>query len=125
MVAMADGPAMSGIASGTMKGSLDSGSRDLKFSPYWVGKIILIAIKNKIIPPEILRAGWVMFRPLRIFCPAKIKPVRIRNAIKVSRKIIAERLFASMGFKIDKNTGIFPKGSITKNKVIAVVYNVI
>lgn len=64
--AMIDGPATAGIASGTMRGS-PSGS--LPNIPSGRGNIILIAIRNRIMPPEIEIASLVRFRISRRYRP--------------------------------------------------------
>ncbi len=51
IVASAEGPAISGIAIGTIKGSCEPKRVTLPFSP---GKIIFKAITKKITPPAIV-----------------------------------------------------------------------
>ncbi len=58
-----EGPAIMGMAMGTRKGSSPAAS---PVTPPSLGKIILMAMRNKMMPPAILTASWRKLRKLRI-----------------------------------------------------------
>lgn len=62
-IAMVEGPAIIGTAKGTIRGSPCCFNAASSLSS---GKIILIEIKKRIIPPAIVRAGMEICMPLRI-----------------------------------------------------------
>ena len=109
------GPATNGIANGTINGSSPAGS-PLLF-PEALGKIILMAIRNRMMPPEMETVSARRLRNARIFSPANSIT---RRAISNSRTMIARRLFGSVCFSTDMKIGRFPSGSIIRiNKTAA------
>ena len=122
------GPATNGIANGTINGSSPAGS-PLLF-PEALGKIILMAIRNRMMPQEmepvsarrvrkaVASSDNAHYRTLTI---DNIIEDRItRRAISNSRTMIARRLFGSVCFSTDMKIGRFPSGSIIRiNKTAA------
>jgi hypothetical protein len=84
-----------------------------------------MAIKNKIIPPEILIAAWLKPKPFKIDEPKNTKKTRTKNAIIHSRKIIYKRRRRGSFFNNERKIGMFPIGSITNTKVIILEYKFI
>ena len=82
-VANAEGPAIAGIAKGTIKGS----SRVSGSSLAGGGNTIRKAIKNKITPPPICSANSLKFMRRKKLSPTNIKLNNKTNAIITSRKI--------------------------------------
>jgi hypothetical protein len=79
------------------------------------GKIILIAIKNNIIPPAIPNEDSAICSDCKIYLPMNMKNNRTNRAIKSSLIIIFLRLLIGIFLRILKNSGTFPIGSMIKN----------
>ncbi len=120
-MAIVAGPAKSGIANGTRKGS------PLGFLSVMVavGKIRRMAIIKRIMPPATLSALSDTCRPRRIGWPANKNTKRIARANSASRMMIYSCLFGFTCFRVLMNTGILPRGFIIKNRVNAAVYKFI
>lgn len=109
--AIAPGPEINGIASGTRIGSLGE-----VLSTCSVGKIIPNAMSRRRIPPPMLRMGGVIPKKEKIFEPKKLKIIRIIKAKKNSRMRIIRCFFGSYLSSSLINTGIFPSTLLMKNK---------
>ena len=80
-VTIVDGPAIMGMANGTINGS--SAIISWCIAPKY-GKIIRIAIRNRIKPPEIVKAGSEICMASRRYLPKKRKRHRIPSAMSSS-----------------------------------------
>lgn len=78
------GPAINGIAIGTIIGSSSSSI----VITLLFGKTIPRATKKRMIPPDIRNAGCSRLRKLRILSPPKAQIIRIAKAIMDSRRMI-------------------------------------
>ncbi len=107
---MALGPAINGMATGTINGS-PSISSSTSFPPV-PGKIMFKAIKKRITPPDMRRISSDRFKALRNTSPKKRNPTKTKKAMRHSRKITSERRPLGTCFKDAMNSGIFPKGSV-------------
>jgi hypothetical protein len=84
-VVMAEGPAMRGMATGTMKGSPpESASTRLGPEP---GKTMLMAIRKRITPPAMRRVSSERRRASRKNEPNSKKTTRVRKAMPHSRRM--------------------------------------
>ncbi len=111
------GLATNGFANGTINGSSPAGS-PLR-SPEALAKIILMAIRNRMMPPEMETVSARRLRNARISHPNRNTSIT-RRAISNSRTMIARRLFGSGMFSTDMKIGRFPSGSIIRiNKTAA------
>ncbi len=118
-VAKIEGPAISGMANGTINGSPSPSSSSL-ITPPRVGKIIRMAIIIITKPPPIATASVLKPKVCRILPPANKNRIINSSAISNSLIIMNRRLSSGTLSKTDRKIGIFPKGSIIKNKVSAV-----
>jgi hypothetical protein len=80
---------------------------------------------KSIIPPAILSAGSEMSKNPRIYRPVKRNKTRTTRAISISRMIIFLCFRESTFLRIAENSGIFPKGSMTRNSKTVAENNVI
>jgi hypothetical protein len=79
-----------------------------------------MAIRNRMMPPEMETVSARRLRNARIFSPANRNTSITRRAISNSRTMIARRLFGSVCFSTDMKIGRFPSGSIIRiNKTVA------
>jgi len=109
---MALGPAINGIATGTINGS-PSISSSTSFPPV-PGKIMFRAIKKRITPPDIRKISSDRFRALKNISPKKRNPTKTRKAMRHSRKITSGRRSLGTCLKDAIKRGIFPKGSVIR-----------
>jgi len=122
IVAIAEGPATKGVARGTIKGSPSGVSPNIFSEPR---KIIFKAIIKSMIPPAMLSDGPEISKNPRIYRPVKRNETRTTRAMSISRKIIFLCFLESTFLRIAKNSGTFPKGSITRNSNTAAENKVI
>lgn len=115
-VAKADGPAMSGIANGTIKGSP---SNVFPITPWRDGNTIRIPIINRMIPPAMLTDSLCNCSKFNNFCPKNRKSNSIPNAINNSLTIIFHLRFCSISCNNDSSIGTLPSESSTKNSTTA------
>ena len=113
---MAEGPAMAGMASGTISGSpSNSGTCD-----GGGGKIMRKAIRNITTPP-----ATCSDRPLRLSTRRKPSPRNMKvsntpNAMLISRRITRERRSGATFFSALAKIGMLPNGSvISSNRMVA------
>lgn len=111
------GPANSGMASGTTNGSFagDSGE-SASFAAE--ENTNLIAIMNRMIPPDNSNEACVRFRYFRIAPPQNRKRSRTPSAIRDSLTTMRRYLVAAVLLSTAMKTGRLPSGFITrKNKI--------
>ena len=116
IIAKLDGPAISGIAKGTINGSPPG---VLPNNPPSFGNTILMAIKNNTMPPPIRIASCDTCKNDKIYGPNSKNINSTTYAINNSRRKTKRRRSSGTCFNTDKNKGMFPSGSITKNSKVA------
>ncbi len=84
-IAMAEGPAIRGTARGTINGSPAKLVLKTLSVPE---KTIFMAIRNRIMPPDMLRAGGEISNKCMMYLPDIKKITNINNAIDISRSMI-------------------------------------
>ena len=109
-VAIELGPATNGIARGTINGSR---SRSSAGAP-GCGKIILSAIRNRMMPPAMARPSCEMPSRPSSAGPAKRNVTRIASAMSISRAITQRRRAGGTGASAARNIGTLPAGSMTR-----------
>ena len=111
-----DGPASNGTASGTSRGS-PSGKCPM-IPPVGGGKIIFKAIRKSTIPPPILNDCCCRLSKFKRYHPRNRKINNTRRAKSNSQMRIFLRRFSSgICFRIERNIGIFPNGSMIRISV--------
>ncbi len=118
-VDIAAGPANSGMASGTMNGSF-VGSPGAFASFAAELNTSLIAIMNRMIPPDNSSDACVRFRYFRIAPPQNRKRSRTPSAIRDSLITIKRYLAAPVPSSSAIKTGRLPSGFITRKNKISV-----
>lgn len=114
-MAIAEGPAISGIARGTISGSWVSVG-----SVFPVGNTIFIEMVKRTMPPDMPSACLFICIADSMCSPMYKKASRIISAMSISLTMMSWRFFAGYSFNSDKNVGILPKGSIMSMSVIIV-----
>jgi len=115
-IEMALGPAISGIAMGTMRGASEEGSSIIRRE----GNSITKAIKKRTIPPASRSDCSCNPRPLSKLPPKNAATRSIAVAIAASRKIITRLFDGGTSANSAFNTTKFPKGSIIRNSSSAI-----
>jgi drug/metabolite transporter (DMT)-like permease len=119
-VARADGPAISGTASGTMSGSpLGCGPK----APSGWAKTMRMAIMKRITPPAMDNDVSERCMSSRSARPNIMKSARIAAAIAHSRTITRRRRGAATSASIAFTSGTLPNGSITSRSNITAETN--
>ena len=113
-VVSVDGPAISGIASGTMKGSPSGPSAKAEWC---VGKIICMAIRNSTMPPATDMAVRSSASAETKYLPNSRKKTMIPSAMNSSRAITARRRSSPTFLSALMNSGMLPSGSMTSVSV--------
>ena len=107
------------LQGGKIKGSEPSGlKRSARDEP--PGNIICMAIKKRMIPPAIKRAGFCIPKEFKRGDPKNVKKMMIASAIKASLRMIRYFFFPSISFNTERKMGMFPIGSISKKRVKAI-----
>src|SRR5215831_4633551 len=119
-VASADGPAMSGMASGTMSGSPAS---SLPNVPSKRPNTMRIAIMKRITPPAMDKDVCVSCMTDMICGPKAPNAARIAKAIAHSRRMIARRRGTGMPASMAFTTGTLPNGSTTSRRMMTAERN--
>lgn len=120
MIASDDGPAMSGMAIGTIKGSICSPLFSAGVIMFFVGKTIPRATKKSNIPPDMFRVAGSSPSISSTKFPAKKKKSNIASAQSSSRRNIRLCRFRAYPFIIPCMVGANPTGSITMtNKMMS------
>lgn len=111
------GPAISGTAKGTNKGSLSESLDAIESIPF--PKTKLNEMIKRTIPPAMLNEDCLISNKFKI-CRPMNKNINIITSAKNS-SLTKTFVFLSFGtfFSIVMKSGILPNGSITKNNVIA------
>src|SRR6056297_402578 len=125
-VAIAPGPAISGMASGKTEGSsLSSSSSASSACPCrrlvrrW--NSMSRAVRNNRIPPAIRNAGMEMPTKPSTASPKAAKTIRISAAVMQARRAMARRRAASIPCVRATKSGVMPTGSIMTNSVTKAV----
>src|SRR6266571_300942 len=113
-VAIAAGPAIDGIASGTMSGSPEGVSPKM---PSRLRKIIRSAIRNKIIPPARLSERSDSPKRSRRALPNITNTISTASAIAHSRAITRKRRAGLTCRSSETNNGMLPIGSVTSSRI--------
>ena len=109
-VASAEGPAMSGMASGTMNGSPFGWGPN---APSGFPNTIRIAIMKRMIPPAIDSDASERCISSRILRPKSMKSARVAKAMRHSRTITLRRRGAGTSASMAFTIGTLPKASVT------------
>lgn len=112
--ANSDGPAINGIASGTRSGSP---SRSFSAAGSRPGKTILNPMMNKMMPPAMATDSDRSPKNPMTKRPQKTNPTITARANRSSRVKTRRCLVGGTRSRIVKKTGMFPKGSMIRNKV--------
>jgi len=116
----ADGPAISGMARGTMKGS-SSVSSAVPFMIALAGKTMPSAMSRRMKPPEICKVEVVRPRNCKRSLPQNRKINSTARAMRDSRMRI--RFWSRFGYleMMLENNGKFPKGSRTTMRMVVML----
>ena len=115
-VANAEGPAMAGMARGTISGSTNCSVSCAAGG----GKTMRSAIKNKITPPPICSDKSLKFMTRKKPSPTNIKVSSNRKAIEISRRMTLARRCGATCLSALANTGMLPTGSVmSTSKMVA------
>ena len=109
------GPATSGMASGTIKGSSSLGLACVSSS---LLNTSLMEMMNRIIPPAILMEKELMPNICKNHLPRNRKATVMPMAISSSRINTVLRRSGATFFSAETKRGMLPKGSITRQSVI-------
>ena len=110
--AMPEGPAISGMASGTMNGSPSGSSPS---SPSGRGKIMRMPIRNRTMPPAMATDSWRRCISSRAYLPPHRKAISTPRAISSSRTSTTRWRCGGSGLSTLRNTGTLPSGSRIRN----------
>lgn len=111
------GSAINGIVNGTINGFLFVGSSLLFFEA--LGKIILMAIRNRMMSLEMETVFVRRLRNVRIFLFVNRNISIIRRVISNFRIMIVRRFFGLVCFSTDMKIGRFSSGFIIRiNKIV-------
>src|SRR6478735_4489786 len=110
--AMPEGPATSGIAMGTMKGS-PPGSSPIR--PSGGGKIMRRPIRNSTMPPAMDTDSWRRCISSSAYLPPHRNTISTTSAMNSSRASTMRRRCSGKGLSNPRNTGMFPSGSRIRN----------
>ena len=123
MVVSAPGPAMSGNASGntemsSLKRASASSRPVVERPPDWRANTMSMAMRNKRMPPAILKAGRLIPRVCSSQAPMKANMSRMAVASSVPLKAMRRRWMSSQPPVSAPNMGVTPNGSTTTNSTM-------